>query len=111
MSELQVEKKVYNGWAFKEHEAEKGTMNREIYNELISNYKVYRSDIRQTPEVNTEEYDVIIGRKAGYLHSEYSIIKNGPDLSTNELLLLCDQGNLCFGGSIISSCQLRVSED
>lgn len=106
-----MEKKIYNGWAFTDNESEKGNMNREIHKELIESHRIYRDDLRLSPEVNEDDYDVIIGRKAGYNHAVYSIIKNEPNLTTDELLLLCDGGNLCFGGSKVSGNQMRVSED
>lgn len=111
MSVDQVEKQIYNGWAFTANEREKGKINREIHDELMKKYKIYRHDLRFIPDVDLEKYDVVIGREPGYAHSKYNIIKNGPNLSTDELLLICDGGNLCFGGSKISSNQLRVSED
>ncbi|KQL20497.1 hypothetical protein [Cytobacillus solani] len=106
-----MERKIYNGWAFTENEAEKGKVNREIFQELKTKYKVYRDDINFNPTVNLDEYDVVIGREPGYHHAVYNIVKNAPDLSTDELLLLCDGGNLCFGGSRKSNNHLRVSED
>lgn len=112
MSGEPVEKRIYNGWAFSENEREKGRINREIYTELKEKHKIYRHDLRFNPDVELiEEYDVVIGREAGYAHAKYNIIKNKPNLDTNELLLICDGGNLCFGGSRISSNVLRVSED
>lgn len=106
-----MEKRIYNGWAFTDNESEKGKINRKIWNELIESHRIHRSDLDFTPDVNPDEYDVIIGRKAGYNHAVYNIIKNEPNLSTDELLLICDGGNLCFGGSRLGSNQLRVSED
>lgn len=106
-----MERKIYNGWAFSENEDEKGKINYSIYQELTEKFKVYRSDLRFVPEVNLDDWDVVIGRKAEYLHATYNIIKNQPNLSTNELLLLCDGGNLCFGGHRIGDNQLYVSED
>ncbi|PWU66550.1 hypothetical protein [Gracilibacillus dipsosauri] len=108
-----MEKKIYNGYAFTENEREKGKINREIYSELTEKYSIYQNDIyfNPDPEVNTDNFDVVIGRKPGYAHAEYNIIRNGPGLSTEELLLICDGGNLCFGGRRLSSNRLRVSED
>ena len=106
-----MERKIYNGWAFSENELDKGRINEEIYNELIEKYKIYRSDTNFNPDINYDDYDIIIGRKAGYNHAVYNIIKNSPGLPTDGLLLICDGGNLCFGGSKIGKNQLRVSED
>ena len=33
-----------------------------------------------------------------YGHTEYYIIDNNTNLTTDELLLIFDLGNLCFGG-------------
>lgn len=104
-------RQIYKAWAFTENEIEKRDINYNSYKELIEKYKVYRNDVHFNPEVNLDEYDVVIGRKAGYSHAVYNIIKNEPTLSDDELLLLCDCGNLCFGGSRMNSTQLRVSED
>ncbi len=106
-----MEHRIYNGYAFSEDEQEKSKINREIHSDLKSRFKVYRSDLYWSPEVDVDKYEVVIGRKAGYAHAEYNIIKNAPNLSTEELLLLCDGGNLCFGGMGFSSNRLRVSED
>lgn len=107
-----TERKVYNSWAFTQNEGEKAQINREIYNELTSKYKVYRSsniDLRSVEKF--DEYDVAICRYPKYLSSEYQVIKNEPNLSVDELLLICDQGNLCFGGKSLSANRLLVWED
>lgn len=106
-----MERKIYNGWAFTENEVEKGKMNWSIYQELTKKYKIYRDDMVLNPDVNLKDYDVVIGRKAGYAHADYNILKNGPGLSHDELLLLCDEGNLCFGGRFDGENRLSVSED
>jgi hypothetical protein len=106
-----TKKRIYNGFAFTDNEKEKFKINYSIYKDLKEKYRVYRNDIHLNPEVNTGDYDIVIGRKAGYGHAVYNIIKNEPDLNTDELLLLCDNGNLCFGGRRINDNQLRVSED
>lgn len=106
-----MEEKIYNGWAFSQNEREKGQINSEIHEKLQDKHRIYRSDLQYTPDVNHEDYDVIIGRKADYKHAVYNIIKNGPNLTTDELLLICDGGNLCFGGASLGGNKLRVSED
>ena len=97
-----IERKVYNGWAFKENEQEKGKINREIYKELQSKYKILKvSDIGHV-QPNIEElndYDIVYSRKACYLHGEYRIYKCPDEVAFDELSLICDQGNLCFGSS------------
>lgn len=53
-----------------------------------------------------EKYDVVIEYAGtGYAHTKYRVLKNEPGLSTLDLAIICDDGNLCFGyrteGSII----------
>lgn len=97
-----MEKKVYSEWAYTENEAEKAKINREIYNELKDKYKIAKvSDIdHKTPtedEINNN--DIVYSRKACYTRGEYRIYKCPDDLGTDELALICDDGNLCFGYS------------
>ncbi len=96
-----IEKRIYSQWAFSDNEAEMAKCNSEIYKELKKKYRIYRHDLKMEltngVDCNFAEYDVIIGRKAGYAHALYRIHKNAPKLSTVELALLCDGGNLCFG--------------
>lgn len=109
-----VERKIYAPWAFKDDEREKGSMNYTIYTELKEKYRVFRHDLKinlvDGVDCNFDDYDVIIGRKAGYHHALYRIYKNAPELSTPELALLCDSGNLCFG-YMMDAGHIRVSED
>jgi hypothetical protein len=96
-----IDKKIYVEWAFKENETEKALMNRQIHKDLTAEYRVYRRDtdivVRDGTDCTFSEYDIVIGRKAGYNHALYRIYKNLPGLSQDELALLCDHGNLCFG--------------
>lgn len=109
-----MERRIYSSWAFTENEREKAEINREIYNELMGKYKVYRNDIQMDlkdgESLKFEDYDVVIGRKPGYCHALYRVHKNAPGLSIEELALLCDHGNLCFGYSRQGEL-IRVSED
>ena len=96
-----LENKIYSRWAFTENEKEKSKINREIYKNLKEKYRVYRHDLKidivDGVDVDFNDYDIIIGRKPGYHHSNYKVIKNEPKLSNEELALICDSGNLCFG--------------
>ena len=89
---MAIEKKVYPSWAFSENEKEKCDINHEIYKELCEKYKVSRYKVE-----NLDDYDIVLDRTAGYNHSTYSVIKNNTQLSQDELALICDSGNLCFG--------------
>ncbi len=108
-----IERKVYNGWAFKENEREKGKINREIYEELKNKYKILKiSDIdhKSPSEEELNNNDIVYSRKACYLHGEYRIYKCPNEVTFDELSLICDDGNLCFGSSGNKNF-LRVSED
>ena len=88
-----VEKRVYSGWAFSTNEKEKAEMNYQIYKEICGRYKISTSSYK----CNLDDYDLVIDRTAGYNHAEYHIVKNNTNLSQDELALVCDRGNLCFG--------------
>lgn len=107
-----IERKIYNSWAFTENEGAKGSINREIYEELKRKYKfISRYPNQEVPKINEEDYDLIYERTAGYAHAVYEIKKNNTDLTTEELLLIFDGGNLCFGGRKLGYNKYRVSED
>lgn len=53
-----------------------------------------------------EDYDVVVDSAgSGYAHAKYRVLRNTPGLSSKDLAIICDRGNLCFGyrteGSII----------
>jgi hypothetical protein len=73
-----LEKKIYNKWAFTDNEREKHLINIEIYKEIKDKATVK-----------------LIG--SGYAHAKYEVVNNPDNLSTLELALICDGGNLCFG--------------
>ena len=73
-----MEKKVYSSYAFTENETEKMKINMKIYEEL-------------------EQNDIVYSRKACYAHGEYRIYKCPDEVTLDELALICDGGNLCFG--------------
>lgn len=67
------------------------------YNELKSTYKIaYTARNMTTEQFNA--YDVVVERcGTGYAHSKYRVLRNEPGLSTKDLAIICDKGNLCFG--------------
>lgn len=81
-----IPKQVYSNWAFQDNAEIKAKINREIYEEIKDKAKV--------------EW---VG--SGYGHKKYKGISNPHNLSYDELALICDRGNLCFGyrlkGSLI----------
>lgn len=94
----------------------------ERYKELTEKYKIARTTHGLVPpeimkrgiyqemwdarDKALAKFDVVVERAGvGYAHTKYRVVKNGPNLSTQDLAIICDQGNLCFGyrteGSII----------
>lgn len=88
--------KVYSSWAFSENENEKAESNRQTYKEICGKWRIKRLGWNDKT-FNPNDYDLIISRTAGYNHSTYRIVKNETDLSRDEIALVCDEGNLCFG--------------
>ena len=95
-----MEKRVYSSWAFTENEKEKSKVNRDIYAELEKKYKILKvSDIdHKAPTTEElEQNDIVYSRKACYAYGEYKIYKCPEEVTLDELALICDGGNLCFG--------------
>lgn len=113
----ELKRKVYNQWAFTENESEKSKINHEIYEELkekwriASNTEFYNTKTKQTEKVNFDDYDLVYKRKAGYNRGEYTIHKNETTMTDDELALVFDGGNLCFGYKKESSNFFYVFED
>lgn len=99
----QLKRKVYSEWAFKENESQKRQINSEIYKELMQKWRIsygtdkWNPDTMQREPINIDDYDLVYTRTAGHLHSEYHILKNETDMTDDELALIFDRGNLCFG--------------
>nr|DAJ45269.1 MAG TPA: hypothetical protein [Caudoviricetes sp.] len=88
-----IEKKVYPSWAYTENQYEKRDINMKIYEELKEKYKInkYASE-------NIEEYDIVFEFNGfGYANKSFKILSNKAGLSSDELALIADDGNLCFG--------------
>lgn len=99
-----LERKVYSSYACEENEREKEKINHDIYNELEKKYKIAGTYLERNkhtnmiePAVNQDEYDLVYTRKAEYGRAEYTIHKNETDLTNDELALIFDKGDLCFG--------------
>ncbi len=108
-----MEKIVYSSYAFEENENEKMAINQEIYNELQEKYKILKtSDVnfKSPTEEELNNNDIVYSRKACYAHGEYKIYKCPEEVTLDELALICDGGNLCFGYSG-SKNYLSVFED
>lgn len=92
---MELEKRIYSPWAFKKNEDKKAEINRKIFDELVEKHTF--SLVSYGKEENPEAYDVVIEYDIEYGRWEGTIIKNKPNLNTDELALLLDNGNLCFG--------------
>ena len=95
-----MEKKIYSSYAFTENEREKMRINMEILKELEEKYKILKvSDVdhKSPTEDELNNNDIVYSRKACYAHGEYKIYKCPNEVSVDELALICDGGNLCFG--------------
>ena len=102
-----IERKVYNGWAYTANEDEKAQINMEIYEELCKKYKI-SYNLPETEE-EAEQYDIIVHFcRSWYASCEYEIIKRPQDVTDDEIALICDSGNLCFGScrSAANRCQI-----
>lgn len=87
---------IYTAYAFTGNELEKGKKNRETYKEICEKWRILVRDY-SVNEIDESNFDLIIKRKPEYLHSVCKIIKNNTDLTLDEIALVCDSGNLCFG--------------
>lgn len=72
------ERHVYSGWAFSDDRAKKSKANREHYEEIK----------------DLAEVELLV---VGYAHHRYRVVSNPHNLTTDQLALIADKGNLCFG--------------
>lgn len=106
-----LERKVYDGWAYTANEEEKAQINMEIYAELCKKYKI--SYALPETEEEAEQYDIIVHFcRSWYASCEYEIIKEPEGITDNEIALICDRGNLCFGHcrSAANRCQIYTDQ-
>lgn len=102
-----LERKIYSGWAYTINEEEKAQINKEIYVELCKKYKISFS-LPETEE-ESEQYDIIVHFcRSWYASCEYEIVKRPEGVTDDEVALICDRGNLCFGycRSAANRCQI-----
>lgn len=109
---------VKRGWAFNENEREKAKAVSSRFEELNKKYRIgkinsYQAERMTQAEIDnsSELYDLFISREPKYHHSIHTVLKNTTDLSHEDILIICDSGNLCFGGSYEGNNKYRVSED
>lgn len=89
-----MERKIYECWFCHENWQEERDINLDIYKELKEKYKITCTNNID----NCEEFDIIYSYGTpGYAHTKYHILRNRPNLKKQELALIIDYGNLCFG--------------
>lgn len=67
------------------------------YKELKETYKIAYS-ARGLSNDEFAAHDIVVEHIGfGYAHSKYRVMLNKPNLSTKDLAIICDKGNLCFG--------------
>lgn len=73
------------------------------YKELRETYKINhfgneKYENGKWVPINENDYDIIVKPAGnGYTVNKYRIIKNGPRLSADELVEVCDKGGYNFG--------------
>lgn len=95
---MALERRIYNGWAYTSDEEEKAQINDSIYQELLAQYWVVHGDLKNLTEEEKSKIDIIyesVG--SGYATREYKVIKCPDEVTVDQLALIIDKGNLCFG--------------
>lgn len=109
---------VKKGYAFSGNEREKSKAVHERFSELTKKYSIGKTNsfslkkmTEKELEAEMEKFDIFISREPKYHHSIHTVLKNNTDLSNEDMLIICDSGNLCFGGPYEGHNQYRISED
>ena len=102
---MTTKNKIYPAWAYTENEEEKRKSNKLALAELKEKYKIVNQYYYKTfmSDEEKENVDVVYDYYTGYGNKTYFITKNKPKLTTLELALICDDGNLCFGFDVTTS--------
>lgn len=90
-----LEEKVYSGWAFTERKEEKRDINRKIYERLCKENRV----TKLSENIVDPSYDLVLTVAYDMYSTEYVVNRNRNKLSADEIALIVDEGNLCFGYS------------
>lgn len=91
-----ADRKIYSPWAFTENEEGKRKANIETYNEIKDKATIVYGEEKKNEVLNSTDKAVIGYCGNGYAHTKYKVIRD-CGLTTAELALICDSGNLCFG--------------
>lgn len=109
---------VKKGYAFSENERDKAKAVKKRFDELNEKYVIGKVNLFQLEKMSVSEldsemkkFDIFISQEPKYHHSIHKVLKNNTDLTHEDILIICDNGNLCFGGSYQGNNQYRISED
>lgn len=89
-------RKVYSGWAFDENATQKHKINTQIFQELEKKVKyIYGSMVVSSDDMLQLCCMQYMG--SGYANMKFRVLSNPYGFSNDELALIADRGNLCFG--------------
>ena len=84
--------------------------NQERYKELCAKYRIshfaeqYNQVTKSFEPINFNDYDVIIKAEGqSYASHRYQIIKAPKELTNDDLAIICDNGNCCFGYQVFAN--------
>ena len=96
-----MKQKVFSSWAYTENADEKAQINRELYQKLKDKIKIGYMDSNlkriNISRDDLQNYCCLVPDGRGYGNVRYHIISNPHHLSNDEIALVADSGNLCFG--------------
>ena len=87
-----MSRKIIYGYGISQEQRE---INNKIYNELYPMFKYAKNNNYSNEDLN--KYVVFSGLGYGYANHSYRIHSNPYNLSDDEIALVLDGGNLCFG--------------
>lgn len=91
-----LERIVYPKYAFTSGEEYKSIINLDIYNKDLKHLAKRVTSSKPSKE-ELAEYVCYKCIGAGYGTDKYLILSNPKNLTQDQLALICDEGNLCFG--------------
>ena len=87
-----MSRKIIYGYGITQEQRE---INNKIYNELYPLFKYAKNNDYSNEDLS--KYVVFSGLGYGYANHSYRIHSNPYNLSDDEIALVLDGGNLCFG--------------
>ena len=87
-----MSRKIIYGYGISQEQRE---INNKIYNELYPMFKYAKNNDYSNEDLS--KYVVFSGLGYGYANHSYRIHSNPYNLSDDEIALVLDRGNLCFG--------------